>query len=483
MKNFLSMAALALVGAVMTGCSGDDNSIISNPQQPENTSNVVTLTTTVGFDGGAATTRALTAGGVKTFAAGDQIAVIYTKNGGTVTKAVSVALQNNGDITNSGKSATFTVTLDNPDKTQNVTYIYPAAMAGETDVDYTKLNSQEGTLDDLGSKYDLCTNSGAWNAGALPSLILNNRLAILACTLKNNATPTANEITSTITGMTVSDGTNTYTVTRSAAAGPIYVAIRPTTSATINITATAGATNYVKTLTDPKTYAAGNGYSVSWRMARAIMAAAATAADKGKLICTAGHIHAYNTDAECRAARVALITYVGNDAETNTTYNHGLALALKDASTTATWCTQTSNTCLTKRYSSESGKLYDMAGIANTDYLITNAPVGHTHSAASEARNYKYDNSVDAGTPPIGTSAWFLPSAGQWDKMDTAAGGSTNLCDGFSSVGGTNMLADKDYWSSTENEALRAEGIKFSNCEWGGIVKTAEDYVRACLAF
>lgn len=258
MKQYLSMAALALVGAMMTGCSNDDDAIVNNPQQPENKNNVVTLTTTVGFDD-AASTRALTATGVKTFAAGDQIAVIYTKNGGTVTKAVSEALP----AGSYGANATFTVTLDNPDKTQNVTYIYPAAMAGSTGVDYTKLNSQSsGTLTDLGSKYDLATNSGAWNAGALPSLTLNNQLAILAITLKNST-----DITSNITGMTISDGTNTYNVSRSAVAGPIYVAIQPTSGATIEVTATDGTDDYVKTLTS-KTYAANNGYNVTWNMTK-----------------------------------------------------------------------------------------------------------------------------------------------------------------------------------------------------------------------
>jgi len=259
MKKYLSMAALALMGAMMTGCSNDDN--FDNPQQPENKNNVVTLTTTVGLDGGA-TTRALTSEGVKTFAVNDQIAVIYTKNGGTVTKAVSEKLIST-DIASGSKSATFTVTLDDPDKTKNVTYIYPAAMAGEMGVDLTKLNTQEGTFEALQSKYDLCTKSGAWDAGNLPSLTLENQLAILAITLKDNAaTPT--EITS-ITSLTISDGTNTYTVSRSAAAGPIYVAIRPTASAAIDVTATNGTNYYIKSLTG-KTYAINNGYNVSWRM-------------------------------------------------------------------------------------------------------------------------------------------------------------------------------------------------------------------------
>ena len=258
MKNFLSMAALALMGAMMTGCSSDDN--FDNPQQPENKSKVVTLTTTVGFDASAGT-RALTSAGVKTFAVGDQIAVIYTKTGGTVTKAVSTALVT-GDIASGSKSATFTVTLDDPDKTKQVTYIYPAAMAGSTDVDYTKLNSQDGTLASLQTKYDLCTKSGAWDSDNLPSLTLENKLAILAINLKNST-----DITSTITGMTIKVGSTTYTVSRSAAAGPIYVAIRPTTGATINVTATDGTNDYVKVLAS-KTYAADNGYPVTWNMSK-----------------------------------------------------------------------------------------------------------------------------------------------------------------------------------------------------------------------
>ena len=259
MKNFLSMAALALMGAMMTGCSSDDN--FDNPQQPENKSKVVTLTTTVGLDGGA-TTRALSNTGVKTFAVDDQIAVIYTKNGGTVTKAVSEKLIST-DIASDSKSATFTVTLDDPDKTKDVTYIYPAAMAGETGVDLTKLNTQEGTFDALQSKYDLCTRSGAWNADNLPSLTLENQLAILAITLKNE--DGSSDITNTITSMVVSDGAYDYTVNRTAAEGPIYVAITPTSNATIDVIATDGTNYYAKSLAR-KTYEVSKGYNVSWKM-------------------------------------------------------------------------------------------------------------------------------------------------------------------------------------------------------------------------
>ena len=266
--RFLSMAALALVGAVTVGCSSDDN-IIDEPQQPTSKSNVVTLTTTISLDGGAATTRSLTSGGVKTFAAGETMAIYYYKNkGNDHEKAVSAPLTA-GDITNGGKSATFTFTLDNPYKDQSVVYIYPAAMANaDFTPNYDALyNNQDGTLATLASNFDFCTKSGAWNGENLPSLTLENQLAILALTLKNSTG--SSDITSTITGVTITDGTNTYAITRSATDGPIYVAIRPTTSADITVTATDGTNNYTKSLTG-KTYAKGNGYPVSWRMTEVV---------------------------------------------------------------------------------------------------------------------------------------------------------------------------------------------------------------------
>ena len=254
--RFLSIAALALVGAVMTGCSSEDNFTAQPQQQVADKGNVVTMTATVGL-GEQAGTRKLTidgSKGVKTFAVGDEIAVIY-HNGTSFVKAVSHALVV-GDITNEGKNATFTFDLETPNKSGDVLYIYPAAMAGDTGVDVTKLNTQEGTFDALQSKYDLCTNFGAWDGDNLPSLTLDNQFAILKLTLKNGAG--SREITDNITGLTVSDGTSTYTVSRSAAPGPIYVAIRPTNAA-LEITATAtGAKEYTKTTTS-REYVASNG--------------------------------------------------------------------------------------------------------------------------------------------------------------------------------------------------------------------------------
>lgn len=229
--KFLSMAALALVGAVMTGCSNDD---IVDIDQPGN-DNIERLTVVANLDG--STTRALDTDGKKTYNVGDKIAVVYKNTSGNTVKAESDALTD-GDITGSGKSAKFTVTLVDADKNENVTYIYPSYMAKDDGtVNYDALyNEQDGTLATLASKFDYCEFTGAWNGEKLPTATLANQLVICEYTLKNS---TGLEVlNANVTAMTISDGTNVYIINRTAGAGSIYVVIKPTTSANINYTAT-----------------------------------------------------------------------------------------------------------------------------------------------------------------------------------------------------------------------------------------------------
>ena len=263
MKKFLSMAALAMVGAVTVGCTSEDNAI--DQAQTATKNNVVTQTVTVGFDEQAAT-RALAIDYThkkltKTFEAGDQIAVIYENESGTMVKAETAALTAD-DITAEGKSAKFTVTMTKPKKNGTLKYIYPAAMAGATDVDYTKLNTQNGTLASLASNLDLATFEGTLtDASELPaSASLTNKLAILALTFKNS------DGTSPLTGinkMILSDGTNIYSITGKDDDGHIYAAIQPTTA--FSCIATDGTNNYAKSLTG-KNYAANTIYDLGLKM-------------------------------------------------------------------------------------------------------------------------------------------------------------------------------------------------------------------------
>ena len=259
--RFLSMAALVFMGAVTTGCSTEDDS--KSLDQPA--SKTVTLTTTISMDG-SATTRALTEEGVKTFAVGDQIAVIYTNTSSARVKVLSSALQE-GDITNSGKTAKITVTLTNP-VAGSVDYIYPANMANSDGTpNLSALCMQDGTLATLASTLDYAKGSGEMTESGgvftLPGIALKNQLAICKFKVKNSG---GTEITSSITGLTVSDGTNTYTVSRAAAAGPIYVAMLPVSSdKTLSFVANDASNSYYKNVTG-KALDVNNQYTINVTM-------------------------------------------------------------------------------------------------------------------------------------------------------------------------------------------------------------------------
>ena len=262
--RFLSMATLIIMGILLMGCEE-----IEENQLPQQQDKTVTMSFAVGFT--ADNTKALAADGKKTFAKDDQIAVIYKNNDNETIKAISDKLPD-GEY---GASASFTVTLTNPKPSSDVRYIYPAAMAAATvatttavnddaTINYAALETQDGTLATLGKTYDLAIFDGALTAeAALPAGTMDNKLAICAFTILNS--DGSSILTSSITGMTISDGTNNYAVTREAAAGPIYVAIRPTTTANISYTATDGTKNYSKYVTG-KTYAAEKIYQLGLRM-------------------------------------------------------------------------------------------------------------------------------------------------------------------------------------------------------------------------
>ena len=259
------MAALLVVGAIMTGCSNEDN--IDNPQQPANIDNVVTLTATVSLDGGAATRAIDGTTGAKTFETGKQIAVIYKNTSNETVKAVSFDFTPTGDNT----KATFTVTLTNPASNSAVRYIYPATMAktpatdatindDDATIDYSGLlSSQDGTLTTL-ANYDLAVKDATLSGTDQPATVtLTNPLAICKFTLTDGTNPVS------VNSLTISDGTIAYSVNPTSALSEVYVAMKPVTDANINFTANAGSTNYTKTATG-KTLAASNLYPITVEM-------------------------------------------------------------------------------------------------------------------------------------------------------------------------------------------------------------------------
>lgn len=271
--RFLGMAALALTGIAMTGCSSDDG-IEDESQLPQ--SRTVTLTTTVSLDENS--TRALDANGIKTFAAGDQIAVRYRQNSGGYTKAVSKPLPA-GEY---GSSATFTVTLDDPCG-GNVTYIYPASMADENgEPNYAALATQDGTLETISRTLDYAKYEGNISAingsdyppiWALPTnAILTNQLAICKFTIKDQfGAPITSNITKlSITNsyrpaFTFTDEINTYVITPSSQS-TIWVAMKPIDNNNpIEINAYDATKEYEKDVTG-KSLSAGSIYPINLTM-------------------------------------------------------------------------------------------------------------------------------------------------------------------------------------------------------------------------
>ena len=267
----MSIAALALTGALMSSCATDDDIIENAPQvastETAKKDNIVVVTTTV--TRGDNQTKALNIDYMaqtltKTFAVDEKMSLQYINTSDEKVKAVSNPLTE-GDITNDGKTAKLTFTLVNPKENCQVKFIYPAAMAGDDgNADFSKLSSQYGTLSSLGSSLDLTEATGSMAGYDLPeNVTMNNSCAIIAFTPKNAGG--TEDISSDITQFTVSDGTNTYTVNRPAVGGTIFVAMQPISSRDLTYTATAGGKTYKKFVSN-KTYAAGNFYQQGLRM-------------------------------------------------------------------------------------------------------------------------------------------------------------------------------------------------------------------------
>ena len=455
--RFLSMATLLVVGAIMTGCSNEDN--IDNPQQPANNDNVVTLTATVSLDGGAQTRAITPSTGVKTFESGNQIAVIYKNTSNETVKAVSTDFTPTGDNT----KATFTVTLTNPASGSAVRYIYPASMAKATiatdatitddnaTIDYTGLlGNQDGKLATIGTNYDLARFDGSLSGTDLPaSASLENPLAICKFTLTDGSTG----ITSNVNSLTISDGTNTYAVSPSGLS-EIYVAMKPTTGK-IAFTAATGSKTYFKTATGT-TLAASTLYTnITVSMVELA---------RGSVICSDGSVYA-SKDAATSASKtpVAMIAYLGSDNGEAAPYNHGLALAMTDAGggSYLQWSTSTSDAGHTKQtdsnnFTSESGLQYNATHNSDT-YPAFKAAIANNSTAA-----------------PTGCSAWFLASGYQWTKMFAG------------NAGGLKTLAGLEsylYWSSSERNANSAWYFYSDNGYWYNHNKDYDDLVRSCLAF
>ncbi len=469
-KNSFLWAALSMTAALaMTACSNDDNDMTEAPVAPS-TSKTIPYTVTVGGD--EATTRATVDADNKTlrFATGDKLYITGTNIQGVLDLQDGVGASSNatfsGELTYDGSGSPaadleLTATLVSAQQTVGTQVSVNAA--GAVTVNYPT-TAYCSSINDAVQKYSNLTGTSTYGAKAFT---LTQQTAFL------NFVITFDDGTATNTTLSavVSNGgaaictANVTTVTDGGVKAKFVLPVAAGTtlsSATVTMgSKTAISFGASQTLT-------GKVYNVKKTQAY-IMAANATANDKGKLICTAGHIHVYNADAECTAGRVAKIIYVG--ATGNVTYSHGLALAMSDAAN-GKWGP---NNYVHDYKTNNSGAFSSTI----EDGLQYNA--SHNNDSYPAFMNAIANNGTAV---PTDCSGWFLPTGYQWQLMINAAGGFAALRDGFNSVGGTNMKSD-DYWSSTEWNGNNMYAWAFSNYwnEFRGFGKDSWLNVRSALAF
>lgn len=267
MKNTMKLlcwAALCCATALMMGCSKDDD------EQPVASGKVVVSTTTIELERGAAS-KHLDESGTKTFADGEKIAVVYENTGSEMVKA-EVTLTA-GDISNGGKSVIITVAMTDPKANGTVKFIYPASMANaDGTVNYSGLyKGQNGTMATLSSNFDLAVCNSTLTASAeLPANpVLTNQLSVCKFTLQNTAN--SQDMTSSVTKLTVKHGSNVYFVTPATPGQTTFwVAVKPIAagSGTIDIYAAVGKDLYKKSVSSYGTLAAGTFNRVTVGVAR-----------------------------------------------------------------------------------------------------------------------------------------------------------------------------------------------------------------------
>ncbi len=246
--KYLSIASIVLAGAMILGCSQED---LPNLQPETPSGNIVIRTATISMEG-EEPTRALTEHGVKTFKAGDKIAVVYEKTNEVFAKAVATLTAE--DITDEGKSATITVTLTNPKTDGIVKYVYPDAMTWDNgNIKFDGLYAeQDGTLSKLAREFDYAKFEGTFDGLELPKGTLKNQLAICKFTIKDGE---STDITSQLTRLTIKNGSDVYFINPSSLDN-IWVALRPISSGNIDIYAAKTWKLFKKTVTGNPTLAA-----------------------------------------------------------------------------------------------------------------------------------------------------------------------------------------------------------------------------------
>ena len=473
MKKILTMAAMALL---MTACSND----IDEPQaqqQPANTDGMITITAKLAPKSDAGT-RAVTPGTdsqskdiIKvTWAENEHLAILYEVSG---EKKVADATITAVDATTGAATMTFAVDGSTADDTP-CTIVYPLAAAKDDKTGVkdaaTLLATQMGTLN---ANLDVRVGAGTIST-TTPSLAVTTQpVAQFAIHKFKIQDLSATDKTATEFKVSDASGNVITTVTPSSATGTLYIALPVLAGGTYWFNATIDNKPYINKATTSAATTAGTYYQSTVKMATL----GNVIGENGKF-----YVNATSASSASTTAR-AMITYVGiATGEATYGFTHGLALAMSDANggSTINWSTSTGSTVHTYtsnniNFTSESGLQYNNETHNSDTYPAFKAAMVNNGTAA-----------------PTSCSAWFLPTAYQWNQMINACknvlgtnNNYTDLRDGFNGVGGNNLLQSDQYLSSTESSANSAWVYDFTSeaAGWHEGNKGSSRLVRSALAF
>lgn len=471
-NNVFSKVTFFVMGVMMCACSGSDDTIEDiTPQQPGTpTTGKVILRGTLS---GGITRSQISDAGVATWSNGDKIAVRYQKTDGSYAKA-DATVSAGGNT-----SATFSAELDSP-KAGSVQMIYPANLYQETSPYYnttTLMTNQKGTLADIGQNWNIqtatTTMSISANEATLSAVVqMKSQISLCVFNLMKGANT---EIVAT--GLKISDGTNNYSITPTSETNTLYVALLPATDAEFRFTATTTAEDLIFTAvkdfnpasitnddlgrviaSDGKVYSVSNGTGAIYSKVFSSQTLAAGQFYTSNLSLSVGN----------GQTLVAMIAYVGeNTGESNYGYNHGLAVAMKNA-----------------------GK-YKWAKDG-----VSGSPTKTGTGVYENVENYPaFYYAANYNVPrPAGCSSWFLGSDSQWGNMQVAMNGIldpsvANFATSFRSRGGVN-ISHMTWLSKYESNDCAYYYAYVPSWGWGVSHGTdysydihQEHYVRPILAF
>ncbi|MBQ8462481.1 MAG: DUF1566 domain-containing protein [Bacteroidales bacterium] len=197
---------------------------------------------------------------------------------------------------------------------------------------------------------------------------------------------------------------------------------------------------------------------------------------------------------------VAIIAYVGSATGEASPYNHGLAIAMKDAAAggKVKWSSSDNDESLTNYTDYSPAVTTAQSGLSNSQTSGFDNESNYPAFYAALHNTITVSDGISAVAPASGTSGWFLPSLYQWNKIvqglsgktaDLSHGGNANnnytassLNPKIEAAGGTGLQSNA-YWPSTEYSSPSAWYFYTGNGSVGYRNKTGESYVRAVLAF